>query len=316
MSIYDSSTLGTADNFIIFNDDSSNPYYRMCSRTPNRRELRESETILPEGSGINDTNSYIGKMYMVIEGTMYPDDEDGFHDGREQLRRLASLEVSQHDANSDSGYVMYRWNESVAKQLPMKVMYVDMSENTKLGIKQPFRLLCKIKYPVVQSQLVKSVSFGTSSISQLGGLQIPAYVSMSIPSTSGGSTYFPLTFPVVLGGTRSQGATNTTNDGDVPTWPTITINGPVSKPKITNRTTGESIELDINLTSSSSSCTITYDQDSVEIVADNQNVYGKLTSTSKLFKIVPGSNDLTFTGASIGTGATCRVSWHDAWAMS
>lgn len=316
MSIYDASTLGTPDNYIIFNDDSTTPYFRMRQRTPSRRELREFESVLPEGSGINDTTSYIGKMYMVLEGTMYPDDEETFHEGREMLRKLASLEVSQSDANSDQGYVLYKWDENVAKQLPLKVLYVDMSENTRFGLKQPFRLLCKIKYPVIYSQLVKGTTLGINSISQLGGVQIPAQVPLSIPSASGGTTYFPFTFPVIFGGSRSQGNTSASNDGDIETWPTITINGPISKPKITNRTTGEYIELDVNLSSSSNNIIINYDQDDLSVTADGQNVYGKLTTGSSLFKIVPGSNDITLTGATMGVGAQAHISWRDSWPIS
>ena len=316
MSIYDSSTIGTAGNLIRFNDDTGTPYYRMRSRTPSRRELREFEAVLPEGSGINDTTSYIGKMYMVLEGTMYPDDENGFHEGREALRRLASLEVSQDDANSDNGYVLYKWDENVGKQLPVKVLYADMSENTRFGIKQPFRLLCKIKYPAIQSQQVKTQALGIRTVSQLGGLQIPAAVSMSIPSTTGGTTYFPMTFPVVIGGTTSEGQTAVTNDGDLDTWPTIVIYGPVSKPKITNVTSGEFMELDINLASSSDSAIIAYDQDSLSVVASGVNVYGKLTTGSSLFKIKPGSNDLTFTGATLGVGSQAIINWRDSWPLS
>jgi hypothetical protein len=316
MSIYDSSTLGTQTNQIIFNDDSISPYFRMRSRVPTRRELKEFETALPEGSGISDTTSYIGKMYMILEGTMYPDDEIEFHEGREMLRKLASLEVAQEDADSDFGYVLYRWQENVAKQIALKILYVDMQENTRLGLKQPFRLLCKVKYPVVYSSVSKSQDLIMGSISQLGGVQIPASVPMSIPSASAGGTDFPLTLPVVFGSVSSQGATGVNNEGDIETWPTIVINGPVNRPKITNRTTGEKIELEINLPSTSDSCIITYDQDSVDITAQNQNVYGKLTSDSKLFKIQPGDNDITFTGTSVGTGAQARINYRDAWPMS
>lgn len=316
MSIYDSSTIGTSLNQIIFNDDSISPYFRMRSRVPTRRELKEFEMALPEGSGISDTASYIGKMYMILEGTMYPDDEVEFHEGREMLRKLASLEVSQRDANSDYGYVPYRWTENVQKELMLKVLYVDMQENTKLGLKQPFRLLCKVKYPVAYSTIFKSVNLGNQSSVQLGGAQIPALIPLSIPSTSGGTTFFPLAFPVVLGGTSSEGYSGATNEGDIETWPTIVINGPVARPKITNRTTGESIELEVNLTSTGESCIITYDQDSVSIEANGQNVYGKLTSQSKLFKLKPGLNDLIFTGASVGVGANASVSFRDAWPIS
>lgn len=317
MAIYDSSTLGTADNNITFNDDTGSIYFRMRTRTPNRREIAEFDLKLPEGTGDSDFESFIGKTYMIIEGTMYPDSEQDFYEGREILRKLASLEVQQKDSQSDAGYVPHKWSENVGKQVFLKVMYVDMAESTRQGLKQPFRLVCKIKYPHILSQTSKNLTLGISTINQLGGATIPATVPMSILSTdSGGSSIFPLALSTVFGGTRGSGSNLATNDGDVDTFATIQIYGPCSKPKIVNRRTGEYIELDVNLPTSSSAAIITYDQDSLSVTANNVNAYGKITSGSKLFKLKPGDNELTFTGASVGVGSYCTVSWFDAWPLS
>lgn len=317
MAIYDSSTLGTPNNYITFNDESGTTYYRMKTRTPNRREIAEFDLKLPEGTGDSDFESFIGKSYLIIEGVMYPDDETDFHNARENLRKLASLEVEQGDSQSDSGYVPYKWSENVGKQIFVKVMYVDMAESTRQGLKQPFRLICKVKYPHILAQTAKTVQLGITTVNQLGGATIPAIIPMSIPSTtSGGSSIFSLAFPTVLGGTRSSGNTTATNDGDVDTFPTIQIYGPVSRPKVVNRRTGEYIELDINLPTTSDAAIITYDQDSLSVTAQNVNAYGKLTSGSTLFKLKPGDNQLTFTGASLGVGSYCNVSFFDAWPIS
>lgn len=317
MAIYDSSTLGTPENYITFNDDTSTTYYRMKTRTPNRREIAEFDLKLPEGTGDSDFESFIGKTYLIIEGVMYPDDETDFHNARENLRKLASLEVQQSDSQSDGGYVPYKWAENVGKQLFLKVMYIDMAESTRQGLKQPFRLVCKIKYPHILSTESKTVQLGITAVNQLGGATIPATTPMSIPSTtSGGSSIFPLSFSTVFGGTRSSGNTTATNSGDVDAFPTIQIYGPVSRPKVVNRRTGEYIELDINLPTSSDAAIITYDQDSLSVTAQNVNAYGKLTSGSTLFKLKPGSNELTYTGSSMGVGSYCNVSFFDAWPLS
>lgn len=317
MAIYDSSTLGTSSNYITFNDDTSSTYFRMRTRTPNRREIREFDLPLPQGVGDADWESWIGKMYLVIEGSMYPDDDSDYYTGREILRKLSSLEVQQDDSESDNGYVPHKWDENVGKQMFLKIMYVDMNENTRQGLKQPFRLICKIKYPHILSQTAKQVTLGISTINNLGGATIPAIIPMSIPSTSsGGSSIFPLTFDSVFGGTRSSGSNVATNDGDVDSFPTIQIYGPCSKPKIANLKTGEYIELDINLPSSSDAALISYDQDSLQVTASNQNVYGKLTAGSTLFKLKPGDNQLTYTGASVGTGSRATISFYDSWPIS
>lgn len=317
MAIYDQSTLGTATNSITFNDLLSDPYYRIKTRQPSRREIREFDIPLPEGTGDADWQSYIGKTYLTIDGVMYPNTEASFHEGREQLRKLASLEVEQADSGSDFGYVPYQWGENVGKQIFVKVMYVDMAESTRLGLKQPFRLICKIKYPTIFSLLPKNILLGVSGIYQLGGVQIPAHVDMSIPSTtSGSSSILPFTLSTILGAQLSSGTNVAVNNGDIATYPSIVIYGPISKPKILNQRTGEYIELDINLPSASDSAVLNYDQDSLSLTAGGSSVYGNLVSGSKLFKLVPGDNQLIFSGASMGTDAHATVNFFDAWPLS
>lgn len=317
MAIYDTSTLGTSNNYITFNNLRSDPYFRIKSRVPNRREIDEFDLRLPEGTGDADWDTWIGKMYMVIEGVMYPNTEASFHNGREMLRKLASLEVQQSDPESDNGYIPYYWSENVEKQLFVKIIYVDMGESTRQGLKQPFRLICKIKYPHILSRLSKTVTLGVGTINQLGGAEIPAIIPMSILSVqAGSSTTFPMTLPTIFGGVSSSGSTTAINDGDVSAFATIQIYGPCSKPRITNTKTGEFIELDINLPTNSDAALISYDQDSLAVTSMNQNIYGKLTSSSTLFKIKPGSNPLTFTGASVGSGSYATVSFFDAWPLS
>lgn len=132
----------------------------------------------------------------------------------------------------------------------------------------------------------------------------------------GGGVAFPVQFPVMFGANSFTGQTSATNDGDIGAWPTIVIYGPIQRPRITNVTTGQSIELDVNLATGSDTCIISYDQDSLEISASNVNKYGKLTTDSTLFKIEPGQNDFTLTGQSIGSGAYATISFRDSWPIS
>ena len=316
MILFDSFTIGTENNEVSFNDDSTTPYFRARSFNPSRRDLKEFEGQLPEGSGINDTQSYVNKMYILIDGTMYPDDENDYHDGMEQLRKLSSLDVEQSDSLSDVGYVPIRFSDAVRKQIFVKVLYVDMPQSTRGGLKQQFRLLCKVKYPAIYSVNSHSSNLTVSAVAQLGGAAIPAYIPMTISSPLGGSTTFPMEFPVVFGASASQGAGPIINEGDLPSYPTISIYGPLSKPRVTNVSTGEFIELDINLASASESATITYDQDSLSVTSNNTNVYGKLTTGSTLFKLKPGENNLLFSGSSVGTSANVTVTWFDTWPLS
>lgn len=296
--IFDESTLGTSNNAITFNDDGGTIYYRLKNRVPQRREIREFDIPLQENTGIADFQTFIGKTMYILEGTMYPDDEDAFHEGRRALRKLASMDIEQNDNDSDQGYVPYKWTEDHPKQLFMKVMYVDLPENSKQGIKQPFRLLCKIKYPVIFSQSTNGGFIGSST------------------STTTGSFVLPEVLPSVVGVTTYSSNGSLTNDGDWPSYPSITVYGPINVPKITNSTTGKYIEVNTNLNSASDILTITYDQDTLTIDKNGTSVIGSLTSGSTYFKIEPGINNLTMSGSSVGSGAYTSVAAYSAWPLS
>jgi hypothetical protein len=316
--IYDTATLGTPTNSIVFNNFSVSPVYRALRRTPTKREMRDYDLPLPEGSGIADYQSFIGKEYFVIEGVMYPGNEDEFYQARANLRKLASLEVSLTDGSSDQGYVPYKWTEgSTAKQMMVKVVYCDMQENTRQGIVQPFKLYCKVKYPVIIGQIPVTATLNSNSASTAtsGGAVIPSYIPMAIGRTGTSGTKFPITYPVVYGASAAVGGGTVTNIGDLPAWPTIVIYGPINKPRVANQTTGEYIELDYSL-GTSDSAILTYDQDSLSFVSGNLNIYGKMTAGSIPFRVKPGINNFALSGSSMGTGSYATVSFYPTWPIS
>lgn len=301
MPLYELSTIGTASNSISFNDDSLPQYYRLTRRTPTRRELVEFDIKLPEQTGDTDFQSFIGKMYLILEGVMFPTDDASFDIGRRKLRKLASLDIEQADTNSDMGYVPYKWNESDGynKQLFLKVMYVDLPETTRQGMKQPFRILCKIKYPVIFGQTAISFTLGDSA------------------ATTSGSSNLPFTLPRAIGLTTYSSNGSVTNPGDLASFPqSITVYGPMTTPRITNSTTGEYVEVNTTLATTSDSLIITYDQDSQVITQAGNSVLNLLTTSSTLFKLRAGNNNLTLTGATVGSGAYASGSVLPAWPLA
>lgn len=299
MSIYRTSTLGTATNQIIFNQLGVYPYYRMKSRQPTRREIVEFDIKLPEGLGDADYQSHIGKTYLLLSGTMYPKDEATYDSGRRALRKVSSLEIEQADAGSDQGYVPYKWSESDGdKLLNLKVMYVDLPESSANGYKQPFRMLCKIKWPVILSQTPVTATLGSST------------------ATTSGSSNLSFTLPRAIGLTTYSSNGSVTNAGDTPSYPTFQVFGPISNPRITNNTTGQYIEVGVNLATSADSIIINYDSDTLSITQAGNTVLSSLTSGSVLFKIASGVNNLSLTGATVGAGAYASVSAPSAWSLS
>lgn len=301
MSIYDSASLGTATNKITFNNYGTFPLYRILSQAPQSRQVRELDIPIPFESGISDFETLIGKMAYVIEGKMYPSGEADYTTGLAALRKLASLDVSQADSGSDDGYVPYIYNDNGSNNrvVHLKVLYVDIKQDTRQGLIQPFRLICKVKDPTIFGYPSKSASTQGTTL-----------------STSGGAAVFPFTFPVVFGASVSTVTSSAINNGDIDTFPaSIVVVGPINNPKVTNTTTGEYIEVTENLASSSNVLTITYDKESVSVDLDGNSVISSVSSTSTYFKLQTGTNELTLSGTSIGD-AYVTVNYSDAYPLS
>lgn len=302
MSLYDTAYIGVSDNRITFNDYSNYPIYRIIAKAPQQRQVRELDIPIPFESGISDFESFIGRMAYVIEGKMYPDSEATFSSGLAALRKLASLDFAQNDSATDSGYVPFVYSENGTdnRQIFLKVMYVDIQENTRQGLVQPFRLVCKVKDPTIYGYPSKTASTqGTDA------------------TTAGGAAVFPFAFPVVFGASTISVTSTATNNGDISAYPaSIVIVGPVNTPKVTNAATGEYIEVSKNLASSSNVLTISYDKDSLSVDLDGNSVMDFVSSGSTWFKIKPGGNAITLTGTSVGANAYVIVNYYDAYSLS
>lgn len=303
MSIYAISILGTPSNQVTFNDDNADgTYFRVRERAPQSREIRESDLPLPFESGISDWRTLVGKTAYVIQGTMYPDDEDSSDLGIRKLRKLASLDIEQADTDSDMGYVPYKWGEVGGNQLQifLKVLYVKILESTRRGIVQDFQLVCKIKDPTVYS-----VSVDTASSQGID------------PTIIGGTAVYPFAYPIIYGSSQYSVTKSLTNHGDMPTYPkSIQIVGPINNPIITNSLTGEFIRIGVNLNTSSNVLRISYGKDFNNIELDGISVLQNVSEDSTFFKIHPGVNPLALVGDTVGSGSYFIATCLDAYPLS
>lgn len=301
MSIYEESILGTDTNQITFNDYNSYPIYRVVSRMPQRRQVRDLDIPVPFESGISDFETLIGQTAYIIEGIMYPGGESDYDSGLQALRRVASLDVSQDDVLSDEGYVPYIMQDfNRQRQIFLKVLYVDLPENTRKGLVQPFRLVCKVKDPTIYGATLRQASTGEADF-----------------GIAEGTAIHPFQYPIIYGASTSSVSIDANNQGDIPVYPVgIRITGPVNNPKIQNTTTGEFIQVNVNLASSANELNIAYDKDSLRVELDGISVLNQVTTASTYFKIQPGSNNFQLTGSSIDDDAEAIISFYDGWGLS
>lgn len=300
MSIYDVSSLGTSANRLEFNTTTF-PVFRVQSRQPQQRQIRDLDIPIPFESGISDFETLEGKSAYVIQGTMYPGGESEYDEGLRTMRRVANLELAQADNLADDGYVPYIFTDSDGqRQIFMKVLYVDLPETTRKGLVQPFRFICKVKDPTIYGYPSKTASTqGTD------------------PTTLGGTAVFPFSFPIIFGASTVTVSNVANNEGDIPGYPAaITVVGPINNPTITNTTTGEYITVATNLATASNVLTITYDKDSLIVTADGVSVLNSVSSGSTYFKLEPGENVITLSGSTIGSGAYVSMNYYNTWSLA
>jgi hypothetical protein len=256
---------------------------------------------VPFENGISDFETLMGQYAYVIDGVMYPGSESEYDEGLRTLRKVASLDVSQDDNLSDDGYVPYIWTDFTGqKQVFVKVMYVQIIEDTRKGLVQPFRFICKVKDPTIYGVTIKV-----------------ADTSSSDPTTSSGTAIYPFAYPIIYGASTYSVSGEANNEGDLAIYPIgITVVGPVNSPKITNTTTGEFIQINANLSTTSNILRISYDKDSLSAEVDGVSVLNDEVSGTTWFKIQPGGNDLQLTGSSIGSGAYMQLSFRDGYPLS
>lgn len=300
MSIYEASALGTTNNRVNFNGTSF-PIYRVVSRAPQARDIRDLDIPIPFENGIVDFQTLEGKSAYIIQGIMYPGNESDYDNGLRALRKVASLELQQADNDSNLGYVPYVWAEATEnKQVFVKVLYVDVPESTRQGLVQPFRLVCKVADPTIFSDTI-----------------LTATTQGSDPTTTAGTAKFPFKFPIEFGASTYSTSSTATNEGDLDGYPIwIKVHGPINSPKISNTTTGEYIQVNTNV-ASNSILTIAYDKDSLAVDVDGVSVLSDVTTNSTFFKLQPGGNQIELSGSSFSSGAYVELKYYKGyWPLS
>jgi Phage tail protein len=128
-----------------------------------------------------------------------------------------------------------------------------------------------------------------------------------LPNTSLGRTYNK-TYNVTYGG-GVAGAT-ITNNGNVTTYPVITINGPMTNPTIGNNTTGQFITVNYTLGASDVLVIDLYEK---TITLNGSPARNLLAGNSQWFGADPGVTNFQFTGTGYSGSTAASVTYRSAW---
>ncbi|WP_158681492.1 phage distal tail protein [Microbulbifer pacificus] len=141
----------------------------------------------------------------------------------------------------------------------------------------------------------------------------PQEVSRALRAYEGKFT-FPFTFPVQFG--IEGDVTTLHNDGDTSTPVTISIQGPISKPMIENRTTGKHITVNTTLSPEEILYIDTSRQHKrVEIYKGNQIIraMGYLDHNSDFWELEVGKNEIRYRADEGLAEAIAAISWHNQY---
>jgi hypothetical protein len=118
-------------------------------------------------------------------------------------------------------------------------------------------------------------------------------------------------YPLVYGGGSTAITTSVTNNGWATTYPTITLNGPITNPILGNTTQGYYITIQGTYANTD---TIVIDLDSKLITLNGAAARNLISGGSNWFSAPPGTSQfyLTGTGTLAGT-TTATVSWRSAY---
>lgn len=126
---------------------------------------------------------------------------------------------------------------------------------------------------------------------------------------------FPLTFPTQMG---EVGSTQIfVNEGDVDTPVQIEFRGPALNPRVTNKTTGEFIQINRELEDGDRLIVdTTFGNKRVEIIRLDgtiENVLNWIDLNSTFWQLIPGPNEIEYTADAGQTNAVVSIKWRNQY---
>ncbi len=144
--------------------------------------------------------------------------------------------------------------------------------------------------------------------------QDPQEVSRALRAYEG-KLNIPTTFPIEFG--ISGDTTILNNEGDVETPITIDIQGPVTNPRVINKTTGKYIRVNLSLSANDVLHVDTNDQSKrVEIYRDGlaiEKAIGYLDHNSDFWKLDVGYNEIQYIADAGDGNAIVAIAWYDRY---
>ncbi len=256
-------------------------------------DLRSDDRERPLEHGLYPSYTYYGRRVFHGEGQLLDDTPTGY-----MQRRLALQSA-----------LMLPPRAGIREPFQLDMRYA--------GIQPSLRSMCTLdSYPELPMAvpnwsltdfLISLKSFDPiiySAQTLLTTAQTPAI----IPGVA-----FPLTFPIAFFGTTGSTVLST-NSGNITTYPTATIYGPVTNPRLYNVTKDQILRFDGLILNTGDSVTIDF-KNRVAISSSGGNLYGSITNDSVFWTLDPGDTQWTFTADAAASPSHTDMTWNDAYML-
>lgn len=112
-------------------------------------------------------------------------------------------------------------------------------------------------------------------------------------------------------GTPSPGVVYANNAGSAPTYPSVTFTGPVDTPRLENRTTGQTLELNTTLVGGDQ---LVVNNAARTVTLNGTSALQLLDTASQWLELAPGANEVAYRSAdATPTTSTALTTWRSAW---
>lgn len=257
--------------------------------------LRGEDVDLPQGDGALPGFSRLGERTIGINFHISASDA-GFENAISLLARNWQNIIDPSTVAMKSGSYLYQ--NAISGNLPLSALQVKLPGRTA-----PILLLgkpTKFDLPVDLNYQYQFVDIATEWTIPDGAIYDAGIVSgnANLPTSAGGARA-PFTFPLSFGGS-SGGYINLTNGGNYPAKPCLLIQGPMTRPTITNQATGQYMRLNITLGASD---VLTVDMQGKVARLNGVNRNNAIDTGSVFFSLPPGQSSLALSSADSTTVA-------------
>jgi hypothetical protein len=254
--------------------------------------IRDTITSLPGIDGVERYKSFYRDRLIEIRGFVIGSSEADLYDKINALE--SAFDIHNLEEDYTDGFAPLEFTDpgqSDARYYCKPIKNTLVIQERRTGFARGFTVLLEAKDPR------KYVSTETTYTAQ--------------PATAGGTSAFPLTFPVVFSGDTFTGTVTITNTGNAGVYPSeIKIYGPCSGPMLTHQN-GKKIVLTSDVVVSVDEYVLINPNYGTVYKYDAQgngtNIIQYLSSGSEFFGLEAGENVITYTAQSMGAGSKAEI---------